>query len=48
MVAAIETEVRMQGKAKVILVFLGCLAALSIIIWALIASITELSTVWYW
>jgi hypothetical protein len=37
-----------KGNAKVILVFTGCAFALAIIIWALVASLTELSTVWYW
>lgn len=38
----------MPGKAKVITVLVGCLLALAVILWALFASLTELSTVWYW
>lgn len=38
----------MSGKAKVILVTTGCIVALAIIVWAVVASLMELSTVWYW
>lgn len=38
----------MFGKAKVTILLVTMAIALIVIIWAVIASVTELSTVWYW
>lgn len=38
----------MSGKAKITILVIAMLIALVVIIWALVASLTELSTVWYW
>lgn len=38
----------MTGNLKVLLVLAACVLALIVIIWALVTSVGELSTVWYW
>ena len=38
----------MFGKAKVTILVITMLVALIVIIWAIVASVSELSTVWYW
>lgn len=38
----------MFGKAKVAILVITMLVALIVIIWAIVASANELSTVWYW
>lgn len=38
----------MSGKAKITVLVITMLIALAVIIWAIVASVTELSTVWYW
>jgi hypothetical protein len=41
-------EVDMSGKAKITVLVITMLIALAVIVWAIVASVTELSTVWYW
>ncbi len=38
----------MSGKAKITVLVITMLIALAVIVWAIVASVTELSTVWYW
>lgn len=38
----------MSGRSKVIALLAGCAVALAIIIWAVVTSLMELSSVWYW
>ena len=42
------TEVVMSGKARITILLITMLVALIVIVWAIVASVTELSTVWYW
>ena len=43
-----QTEVVMSGKARITILLITMLVALIVIIWAIVASVSELSTVWYW
>ena len=43
-----QAEVVVFGKAKVTILVITMLVALIVIIWAIVASVSELSTVWYW
>ncbi len=43
-----QTGVGMRGKTKVTILVITMLVALLVTIWAIVASVTELSTVWYW
>ena len=45
---AASAEVVVFGKAKVTILVITMLVALIVIIWAIVASVSELSTVWYW
>ena len=38
----------MSGKAKITVLVITMLIALAVIVWAIVASVTGLSTVWYW
>ena len=38
----------MSGKAKITVLVITMLIALAVIVWLIVASVTELSTVWYW
>lgn len=38
----------MSSKGKVIALLAGCAVAILVIVWAIVASVSELSTVWYW
>ncbi len=38
----------MQGKINIILVLAAMFIAIAVIIWAVVFSFKDLSTVWYW
>ena len=43
-----RTEVVVSGKTKITILIVAMLVALAVIVWAIVASVSELSTVWYW